>query len=510
MADSRRYWKESIGVIPGRGKKRSRSPAAKGPSAAPQRVAAALDDARQELAARGNADTLTGVQKSGHAVALANVCRTLESLPAGSMDFARQVTRHLWPASPADIRRLDTIVEAYPLLSPPARNAVGNAVLVRAQGERLLERAPEPTVSALLTRASHWRRLEELAGRTRQLLSGGDDDKVLRAALELVPESVDLVTNAHLAESMAEVVDALAGNVPRGAALSLPALGSAAPAIADSLKGEKPSLLTLEVGSAICRALVALDQSRRDELAPLRRLLGRVSERLEGQINEVLRAHRRDPEATASLAALRRHLRDVRSRLDEAMLDSAVTAPVASGARPEPTDGDQQILDHLAQVEEQAEGSDEEKNRWKRWIGWSLMGGALLLVGTIRSLLPSPLPPVPDVVPADFAPATVLTRVDPAGALLVATADPAWDAADAWSRRQQAVRLMSLAEKKGFRAGLLIAVDGRPLASWSPGRPPLLREGPGRAAMTPQSPVARRLRATMFERDGQGGIQHAP
>ncbi len=516
MADSKRFSRESIGVIPGRKKKKRGLPSShpssstQAPTDGQRRVAAALEGARREFSTREQENTLTGARKSGQRAALANVTRTLESLPVGSMDFGRQVTRNLWQASPADIRRLATIVEAYPMLSPAARQAVGTAVLVREQTERLAELPPEPSAAALLTRAAHWSRLEDLADQTRKALAEADADEVSKAAVELLPESSDLLARSRLAESMAEIADALSGQPPRGAALALPALGPSTQILADTQAGKDPSLLALEVGAAVCLTLATLDRPSRGDLDPLRGMLARVSDRLEQRISQALRAHHRDPEAAEELAALRRNLRRARSRLDEAILDSAVTAPLADDASSGAVDADQQILDHLARIERQSEPSAETAPTWKRWLGWGALGGAVLLLLLIEQVLPSPLPPVPDIEARDFAPAATLTRVDPAGALLVATADPSWEAADAWSRRQQAVRLMSLAEEKGFRAGLLIAVDGRPLASWSPGRPPTLRQGTAHAALVSQSRVAHRLQVTMFGRDGKGGIQHAP
>lgn len=497
MADSRRHWKESIGVIPGRPKKRTR-PENKGAKTAspacPEAPPPRPDPPPSPVAGLRRTESLNvSSVKQAQSAALELLEKMLDSLPVGSLDFGRQAAARLWrDPAPADLKRLAVIVKGLGRLESQQRIVVLKAILLRQRSQKLLDDRPEPPQDpvSLLALSSEWRRLASAARQAWQDLDPSDAEpavlEILIAARELIPSADRLGREADLTKALSEILEATRNESFEGAAMALPAMPEADELLAGMKSGapseESHTLLRLVAGIALARRDLATGSSAklgRDHL-----LLHTLSEELEHALDRSMARHARSPELSTLLATWRRKLVQIRSRVDEALTQPAAqhpewtTQPVPAESGSIAPEDEETIVEHLKSLRGEEATSDEglgPRSLTGGWLGWTIAGVCLAMLLLVRAVLPSPLPPPRPMTPGTFASAMPLTRVDAAGSFLVATADPAWEELSADRRRQDAIRLMTAAELEGFRAGLIIGSDGSPLASWYPGQPPMLR-----------------------------------
>ncbi len=518
MADDKRHWKESIGVV---GRPRVRKPVEKttkpkdgdAPPPADQAAKSAVtetapmsarrprpktnapNDTKKAPAARPQAKpraievpggSTVSAKDQARDAALAPVAELLAQLPIGSMDFARQFAERLWVRpSATDLRNVSLIAERHArIVLPVTRRHVLRAVLIRQKVHTLLASRHQVLAdpARLDARAREWTRLQTVTVDTRDGLdaakSHSDEDAILTAAAELLPNPHTLGQEAALCAALAGLVDSLAGHGDDSAPLAARVVPEAQDSLKHLCHGEVSAgeVVFLELTATLLLAHQDLALGEREKLERDRGLLGRIAERIEEEITAMMSAHRRDPQASEKLAAWRRRLGDMRARVDEALTrpDSELeTERTPSGAH------EDAVLARLQAVqggnEKAADVATTGPRGWRKLIPF--LGGALAiaLLGTLHWVLPGPLPRPPEITPKTFEGTAALSQVVPAGAFLVATADPGWERLEQEEPQTEATRLMLRAETEGFSAGLLMAADGRPLASWSPGREPEIR-----------------------------------
>ncbi|GEM_PF-3371441 len=548
MGDPRKYWKESIGVTRKRRGKASLTvdPATTGP------VTGTVDPGDEDTASFATGPVATGPvtgpvagspppREPAHPLspeALAALERALDSLPVGTLSFADEAARLLWrDPRPEDLVAISRIASDRHILPPgPLRQAVLAALAVRAQAEllyRTFERQlPDPGIAA--ARASL---AEKLAGRTRELadtLVAAENDpgfELVGLARGLLPSPERLLGLARIARATGDLLADLRDGIP------LPRLAHApereildlVAAIRDGVLRARDELLL-----AILAVLVAteahLAREDRQELLADRVALTELWNRVEAAVDRLDRKHDRDPEPLARLAAWRRALREMRGRLDEFLaapatgpLTGPATGPVAgSPARPPEAPGtsaaaptalvqaEEAIRERLREVRRRvAPGAADSPRRRGGFLRWLLSGGVLgtLVLALPLLLLPAP-PPPPLAVDLDALRGEApLLSADPAGRLLVAVVDPAWNTLPEEERQARATRLAALAEEQGFRAGILLAPAGVPVATWAPGQAPVLRDPlvPGTAGLAAASSLrSPEIRAFRWPRRGGG------
>jgi len=547
MGDPRKYWKESIGVT----RRRRRRPALPVEPATTGPVTGTVDPGDEDTATYATGPMATGPvsgpvtdppsrQDPAHPLspeALAALERALDSLPVGTLSFADEAARLLWrDPRPEDLVAISRIASDRHLLPPgPLRRAVLAALAVRAQAEllfRTFERQlPDAGIAA--ARASL---AEKLAGRARELaetLVAREDDpgfELVGLARGLLPGPERLLGLARIARATGDLLADLREGIP------LPRLAHAperetmdlVAAIRDGNLRPRDELLL-----AILAMLVAteahLARGERQELLGDRVALAELWNRVEAAVDRLNRKHDRDPEPLARLAAWRRSLREMRGRLDEFLTappTGPVTGPVTGPPAEPPGEPDppapsaavppalvqaeDAIREQLREVRQKVSSEGKERPRRRGgFLRWLLFGGTLAALGLGLALLLLPAPPPPPL-PVDLEALRAgapLLGADPAGRLLVAVVDPAWNTFPEEERRARATRLAALAEEQGFRAGILLAPAGVPVATWAPGRPPVLRgplepPAPGMAAASPVEPPE--TRASRWPRHGGG------
>ena len=494
MADTRRHWKESIGVIPGRPKACVRPEKQREePSSSPLREERPSRPESPPARLRQTESPNLGSVKQAQSAALELLEQMLDALPVGSLDFGRQAAARLWrDPAPTDLKRLAVIVKGLGRLERREKNVVLKAILLRQRSQRLRDdRSGSPLDPvALLALSSEWRRLASATSQAWQDLDPAGAEpaasEVLVAARELIPSADQLSREADLTKALSEILEAARNESFEGAALALPAIPEADELLARMKTGEgseeEHTLLRLLTGIAIAQRDLSSGSSAklgRDHL-----LLTGLSEELERALEYSMARHERNPELNALLATWRRKLVRVRSRVDEALTQPAAqhpewtTQPVPAESGSPVSKGEEAIVEHLKSVRGEETTSEQGHGLLDfpgTWLAWTIAGVCLAMLLLIRAVLPSALPAPRPMTPDAFATAMPLTRVDVAGAFHVGTADPAWEELSSERRRQDAIRLMTAAELEGFRAGLIVGSDGSPLASWFPGQPPVLR-----------------------------------
>ena len=500
MSDTKKFWRESVGVLPRSNAARARkgSPPPKRPSRQMPARDPFPDDTQPQNVTAGSptgGPPITGDPALPAHAQLAPIEQALGTLPVGSVDFPEQVAVLLWPEPrAADLQRLAEIAGNRHLTPVgAAKEAVLRAVLIRQTYEKLIRSRARASIDTALATAQsgQWTRLLPMVGETCATLESaepGPASAVLAAARALLPDPEDVAAECRLAVDLADLRDALsAGSHPT--AMSLP-WGEPLSDVhvllnnlsTNALRQGDPVAVEAYLAVGIARQWLAEPTDRSDaELA--RRILERVQERLQAWINTKMTAHSRDFEWSARMSAWRRLLLETHSQIDEAMTRPASAVSPASPERDgssteQPMDSDDAIVEHLRQTRNETEG--ETPRALPRWLRWFTMG-SVLLTATISgsSLLLPPLPSEPSPVLAkDFAEITPLGDSRAAGEMMIATADPQWEQLDEQERRIVAGRLASKAESLGLRAGLLMAHDGTPLLTWSPGTEPLLRANP--------------------------------
>ncbi|UCF66886.1 MAG: hypothetical protein JSV80_14035, partial [Acidobacteriota bacterium] len=423
----------------------------------------------------------------------------LDALPLGSLGFAMAVSQRFWPGSTSEELAALALIAEKRVLVPEgtARAMVLRAVALRQRAQKL-QRTDEALVSdpaALLAMGGELTGLACLTSETNDYLEGPATESVpktaqpvLEAAALLLPSPLDLEVLATLAEEMARQCEAIQGShkiEPEILWVPIEEVHDVLRAL--ELGRVEPDQLVLWEVYATCSL------SRRDLDAGAdatcierdRHLAALVLQRLETAIDRAMSAHKRDPAAHARHAAWRRLMLETRARLDErltrqepveetiplARTSEKAEAPLSASA---PADPDQAILKHFRNVRSEPLVGAAEPPAGVSWLWWftgiGLALAALILVVTL--FLPPATPPTAAVSPDHFEAIVPLIDTTPAGALFVATLDPSWEQLTREDQMLGATRLMTAAEQLGFRAGLLMSPDGRPLAVWSPGRDP--------------------------------------
>ncbi len=516
MGDPRKYWKEAIGVTPRRRRKvpLPADPATTGP------VTGTVSPGTPESAGEPTGPLRTGPvtapvptePEPAHPLspeALAALERALDSLPVGTLAFSDEAARLLWPnPRPEDLVAISRLAADRHLLPPgPLRRAVLAALAVRAQAEMLARtferRLRDPGVAAARAGLG-----EKLAARARELaetLVAGEEEpwfELVGLARGLLPAPERLSGLARIARASGELLAAIRDGVPLPPLPHVPER-EAIDLVAAFREGRAGPLdeLFLAVLATISAAESHVARADRREALADRAALAELWDRVEAAVDRMGGRHERTPESLARLATWRRALRATRGRLDEfltAPAAGAATGPVpgppaseegdpappaepAAAAPPALVDAEEAIRDRLRAVRRKvAPGKEKGTRRRRGLLGWLLFGGILGILGLSLGLVllpPSPPPPLPVDLEALRAGAPLLAA-EPAGRLLVAVVDPAWNALPSPDRRARTTRLASLAEEQGFRAGILLSTTGTPVATWSPGRPPLLRDTP--------------------------------
>lgn len=524
MADPKRHWKESIGVMPGVTPKKSTTGAH--PTAGSQSTTTASGIVLPTLKppparTTGQRETIS-VAHTEESI-LAPIENLIDSLPSGSITFADQVQQKLWHRpTPIEIRALG-VIAAEKVLAPPAvRKLTVRVVAVRQRIGHLLY-TPLVTIDSerIAAIGGEWVRLANLVREMRRTWptapAEGAEERVLRAAYELLAEPFDLEVKATLSAEMSRLVDA----IRNGNASGTPVWNAPVAEVDDLMAAISRGTLAADQG--LCLELFAgctlaqrhANEQERGALERDRRLLELLAEQLEARVDVMLQAHTRDPASVRRLGAWKRYLTETRSRVNESLTRPAApatepathgqasevhitapqglsdgdtqvvqpTAPVAPATSERAADAateahEETIVEHLRSVRSSLPALPEEAKpapQQTRWV--ACLAGAVLvaIMGLWTARLPALLPAPDPVSLEQFESALPLTQAARAGALMVATADPTWKSLSSSEQQLGATRLMTIAEELGCSAGLLLNAEGTPLAVWSPGREPLLR-----------------------------------
>ena len=214
MSDSRRHWKESIGVIPRRRDSAKKAEERAAPQnehdtapqpagshdTAPQAESRGTSVRRERVLPKAAPARPAGEQvraEDRQKTALTPMERILDSLPSGSMDFSRQVRAKLWPdASPDDLRRLSLIVEGRTGMSGRERSAAVKAVVLSQRCRNLPGGNDEVRLDPTMLRVhgNEWRRIVEvaqgIARHVRAVLGELDGEAVVGRAVQAGDEAL--------------------------------------------------------------------------------------------------------------------------------------------------------------------------------------------------------------------------------------------------------------------------------------------------------------------------------
>jgi hypothetical protein len=527
VSDRNRHWREAIGVVPGRATPTRRpesdagdDDAAKGPATvrevAPPRTSRTerIVATRPSQRAAEAEDADTGAHGETDLTA-----RLLGQLSVGSLGFADEVSRMLWASpTPDDLRALTAIAsERHRIEDDALVQATLRAVTVRHRAERLARSLARPVLDAsvIQARAVEWGRLARLAHELATTLRNVDEDTagrdVVEAAAKLLPRPLDLDADSMLTAETANIVDVLASDDARAVTSAASRCGDLERLVnaVREQRLEPGDGLNLEILAAGCLVRRALQGGEIDASKRARRAILRVTERAEASVTEAARAHVRDAAGNVRRAAWMRFLREARSAVEDTLTKPSEapleddTAPTGAQREPRPTYEDQdeeRIIEALRTARTARDNplarrleaaSDEtapsgavaapaEPGAARGTPLWLVVLVAVGLVATValwasRVVLPEPLPAA-RAVPAELVSRGALTGAGSVGAMLVATADPTWTRFGPEERELAAGRLMSAAEAAGFRAGIVLAPTGQPLAWWWPGQAPVLAE----------------------------------
>ncbi len=308
MSGARRYWKETVGVLPG-----SRAPAA------PRREAPS-SSAIPETTARADSTHDPRTRLADPAVE-----RILDGLPVGSLLFGNEVASSLWRTPSAeDLARLATLAGQRPRLTSSAlRDAIGSAVTIRLRFERLSScKTPmQLDPNAFSEQSAEYERLARMVDEVRDRLVRGEAARceapeAIRAARQLMPEPGLLMALAAHAAELGAITDlAIQG---RAAQCWRPIPEATGLLTAIEVGRVSPDQhACLQIYGACLLALRDLEMRSGSELLVARGLLDHIT-RVTGApavaaLPGVMPAQR----ATPHKAAWRRLLQDARSRIDE-------------------------------------------------------------------------------------------------------------------------------------------------------------------------------------------------
>jgi hypothetical protein len=364
MADSKKFWRETIGtgVAPRPVKPAPRPGGPAPPAGRPAAPAFVTDEedaprapSRRPAIAPGTiavgslyAETPApmGRAKSAAMEALELV---LEALPVGSITLAEQVGARLWPdPAPAEVRDLARLLVArnqVPDLT--MRDALIRSIAVRQRSRRLRRTGPDVPLdaTAFATRAHEWSRLAEVAGEIGFVLQSAPDARgadAIAAALALLPDPLELAAEADVARTAAGLIEVARGEAARSPHQEQPPVDDAI-SLLGAIKEDRPrpgDPLLLEIWAACSLVRRDLPQADRAALEHDRRVLAVVDARAEEAITLAVRTEGADREAARRLLAWRRYLAEmidrVRARLDPPKPAVPVPATVPPSAASSP------------------------------------------------------------------------------------------------------------------------------------------------------------------------------
>jgi hypothetical protein len=535
MSSSKRFQRESIGVMPSNKGFKTTTSAPTPPGSTTftpvetQPAATTLPPPRNTTGIRE-----TVASQSTEDALLGPIEMLIDRLPFGSINFADQIAQQLWARpSPAETRALAAIAEFKAQTPVSSRRFAIRSVAVRQRVQKLLF-TPLTRVDAdrLVAMGVEWARLAKLTGELRRnwpIGPGGSvEERVLNAAFELLPDVIDLETEAALNSEMARLAEAMRdGGSWRNTQWNVPLheLEQLVHAVqSGTLTPDQGLCLELFAGCVLADRHAS--EGSRTALERDRRMLELLSDLLETRVDVQLATHQRDQATATRLTIWRRCLTAARTRVHEALTRPAqaqqrveleTTGPVSAEApvdttgsvaaqdrtvEREPTaphtgaidppatgpveSGDDRIVDHLRSLRAQLEptapyplASAPPPRKSVSRRTWIVAAGVLALFMTALFTMPSLIEPTPPVRPAQFQAALAVTHVARAGTLLIVTVDPEWDSMTEHDRQADTTRLMGLAETAGCTAGVVVAADGEVLATWSPGVAPTIRRSSG-------------------------------
>ncbi len=370
MADSKKYWRETIGAgVTPRPARPVLRPGAPGPAgvlpASPAPPAPAAEDTgalplpsrraavpRGTIAVGSQSAEIPTPQGRAKSAALEALDLVLGSLPVGSISFTEQIGLRLWPdPAPMEVRDLARLLGSRNQVPDLGlRDALTRSVAVRQRMRRLRRLGPDAPLDALAlaTRAHEWSRLAEVAGEIRFVLQSAPTPRgaeAIAAGLALLPDPLELTAEADLARAAAALVEVARGDAARNAHQEPPPLDDAVSLLGAAREGKaRPGdPLYLEIWAASSLVRRDLPQGDRATLEHDRRILALVEARAEEALTRAVDSGGTDREAARRLLTWRRYLAEMTDRLQARLNPPAPPAPApaktpaaASGTPGEP------------------------------------------------------------------------------------------------------------------------------------------------------------------------------
>ncbi|GAB4374163.1 MAG: hypothetical protein Kow0062_11820 [Acidobacteriota bacterium] len=364
--DSRKHWREAIGVVrPNRPARPSRPAGPRAPAPGSSGGAGATTDVRDRDADASTgpvtapepppASAGAGASRTREAVGVSStglgaqagtggsgdpVARLLGELPVGSVSFAEAVSRTLWKnPSASDLKALAAIAGERHLIRDEAlRSAVVDAVGARYRIERLSVGLARPILdpTVVQARAIEWgrmaRRVESLVPQLR-CDPREPGASIVEAAQSLLPEARELEAESRLASELAVVVEA-AGDGETDE-IEMVAIGvSDLPHLLAAVRRRsmRPwdglALEALAAGLAVEKAIASGEV---DELRLCRVLVRRLLVRFDNAVYELTHSRDKDLERKGRVALWLRYVRTLRSQIDEALTRPARRSELDTG-----------------------------------------------------------------------------------------------------------------------------------------------------------------------------------
>ena len=362
MADSRKFWKETIGTgVTPRPVKPAPRPAGTAPPATRSATPAGAAEGRHtsKLPSRGpavapgsiavgslSAETPDPMRRV-KSTALEALELVLASLPVGSITFSGQVGERLWPdPAPAEVRDLARLLVARNEVPDLAtRDALTRSVAVRQRTRRLRRLGNDVPLDAAAhaARAQEWSRLAEVAGEISVVLQSAPTARgadAIAAGLALLPDPLELAAETELARAAAGLVEAARGGGARSPHQEPPPIDDAVSllgAIREN-RARTGDPLLLEIWAACSLVRRDLPQAERTALEHDRRVLALVEARGEQALTHAVETEGADREAARRLLAWRRYLAEMTDRL-QARLDPPKPAAPVPARTPAPGAG---------------------------------------------------------------------------------------------------------------------------------------------------------------------------
>ncbi len=362
MADSKKYWRETIGAgVTPRPAKPALRPGGSGlpgsrlapPAAEVENTDALPLPSRRAAIPRGTiavgseSAEMPTPQGRAKSAALEALDLVLGSLPVGSITFTEQIGARLWPdPAPIEVRDLARLLGSRNQVPDLGlRDALTRSVAVRQRMRRLRRQGPDAPLDALAlaTRAHEWSRLAEVAGEIRFMLQSAPTPRggeAIAAGLALLPDPLELTGEADLARAAAALVEVARGDAARNAHQEPPPLDDAVSLLGAAREGKaRPGdPLYLEIWAACSLVRRDLPQGDRAALEHDRRILALVEARAEQALTRAVESGGNDREAARRLLTWRRYLAEMTDRLQARLNPPAPPAPAPATA-PSPAGG---------------------------------------------------------------------------------------------------------------------------------------------------------------------------